>query len=240
MVVYGRATSARGARLPTDQPTNTTMKTLRNGLLAMIGLAMAATTSQAGTPSAPLPPPPAPAQGGLYFSLHGGALWLEDASAYGVNLDFDTGFSVLGALGYSFGNGFAVELESGYTEVDSAEASFRGLTADVEGEFRQVPVLANVVYHIDVTDSIGLYIGGGAGLIWSDTEVDSVGGFNLPGDVSSDQWNFAAQAKAGVSFRVSEAASLNIGYRFLYGRDAIGDIEDSEGHILEGGFTIRF
>ncbi len=222
----------------TNQPPDL-MKILRNCFLALAGLAMAATT-QAGTPLPPPPAPPAPAVGGPYLTLHGGALWLEDASISGVNLDFDTGFSITAALGYSLGNGLAFELESGYLQVDSAEASFRGFDFDVEGDFRQVPILVNVVYNLDLNDRLALYVGAGAGVVWSDVDIDSVGGFNIPGDVSADQWNFAAQAKAGVSFKLSEAASLNVGYRFLYGRDALGDVEDSESHVLEGGFTFRF
>ena len=215
------------------------MKTLRNSLLALLTLTLTS-TGIAGTP-APIVTTPPPPQGGPYLTISGGALWLEDASAYGVSLDFDTGFSVLGALGYAFGNGLAVEIESGYTEVDGAELHYRGFYTDVDGEFRQVPILANVVYTADVTDHVSFYIGAGAGIIWSDAQVDSIGGLELGrfGDVE-DEWNFAAQAKAGVAFKLSEATSFNVGYRFLYGQDAIGGADDSLGHILEGGLTFRF
>ncbi|QIF05081.1 outer membrane beta-barrel protein [Roseimicrobium sp. ORNL1] len=221
------------------------MKILRTSFLALLGLAMVA-TSQAGTYTSSkgvVAPTPAPApQGGLYFSVAGGALWLDDVSYGPASLDFDTGFSVLGAVGYSFGNGLSVELESGYLGVDSGEGHIRGLgNADVEGEFRQVPIFANALYTVDVTDVVGIYVGGGLGIVWSDTEIDSVGGFHNPTNLGeSDEWNFAAQAKAGVSFKVTEAASLNIGYRFFYGQDAVGGLDDSIGHILEGGLTIRF
>lgn len=215
------------------------MKIVRNSLLALASLTLAA-SSFAGTPVSPPPAPldPAPA-GGLYFSLNGGAVWLDDVGAYGANLEFDTGFSILGAVGYSFGNGLAVELESGYIGVDGAEGSYRGLHADVDGEFRQVPIFANVVYTIDLTDRLGVYIGGGAGLVWSEAEIDSVGGFNTD-FTSSDEWNFAAQAKAGLTFKVTDAASLNVGYRYYYGQDAVGGLDDAQGSVLEGGITIRF
>jgi opacity protein-like surface antigen len=216
------------------------MKTLRNSFLVLLGLTMVA-TSNAGTPiSSPPPPAPAPV-GGPYLSLAGGALWLDDASYGPVSLDFDTGFSILGALGYSFGNGLSVELESGYLGVDSAEVHLRGYgSADLDGEFRQVPIFANVLYTVDVTDVVGLYVGGGAGVVWSDAEIDGINGFGFDDVDLGDQWNFAAQAKAGVSFRITDAASLNVGYRFFYGKDAVGDLDDSIGHILEGGVTIRF
>lgn len=215
------------------------MKTVRNSLLALASLTLAA-SSFAGTPVSPPPAPPEPAPaGGLYFSLHGGAVWLEDASTRGINLDFDTGYSILGAIGYSFGNGLAVELESGYIGVNDAEVSYRGLHADVNGEFRQVPIFANAVYTVDLTDRLGFYIGGGLGVVWSEAEIDDVGPFNV--DVtSSDDWNFAAQAKAGLTFKVSDAASLNVGYRYYYGQDAVGGYDDAQGSVLEGGITIRF
>lgn len=216
------------------------MNTIRNGLLAVLGLSLAATVC-AGPVASTSPMEPPPPQGGPYLTLAGGALWLEDAGAYGASLDFDTGFSILGALGYSFGNGLAVEIESGYMEVDSAELSYRGFHADVNGEFRQVPVLANAVYTLDLTDRLSFYIGGGAGVVWSDAQVDEVAGVDVSGfgDVDDD-WNFAAQAKAGLSFEVSDTASLNVGYRYFYGKDALGGVDDAQGSILEGGFTIRF
>jgi opacity protein-like surface antigen len=215
------------------------MKIVRNSLLALASLTLAA-SSFAGTTPPPVPPAPAPAPaGGFYFSLNGGALWLDDAGAHGVNLDFDTGFSILGAVGYSFGNGLAVELESGYLSVDSAEVSVDGLHGDLDGEFRQVPIFANVVYTIDLTDRLGLYLGAGAGVVWSEAEIDSVNGHHL-GLESGDDWNFAAQAKAGLTFKVTDATSLNVGYRYYYGQDAVGGFDDAQGSILEGGITIRF
>jgi opacity protein-like surface antigen len=221
------------------------MKLLRNSFLALLGLAMVATT-QAGTYTSSkgvVAPTPAPAPvGGPYLSLAGGALWLDDASAFGVDLDFDTGYSILGAVGYAFGNGLSVELESGYLSVEDAEIHVPGFgNFDVDGEFRQVPIFANVLYTIDVTDSVGIYLGAGAGVVWSEAEVEGLGGFDFGRDFETEsEWNFAAQAKAGVTFRVTEAASLNIGYRFMYGQDAIAGADDSIGHILEGGVTIRF
>jgi opacity protein-like surface antigen len=214
------------------------MKILRNSLL--LGLAMIG-TSFAGPYVPPTTTGPAIVEddAGLYVSIAGGALWLDDASSHGVDLDFDTGFSILGALGYAFGNGLAVEIESGYQEVNDAEVEVFGLNFDVDGEFRQVPILANVVYTIPVSDRLGIYIGAGAGIIWSDAEIDSIEGFDLDFD-AEDEWNFAAQAKAGLSFQVSDNASVNIGYRFLYGKDAVGGLDDSIGHVLEGGFTLRF
>jgi opacity protein-like surface antigen len=214
------------------------MKRLRHSLLTLIGLGFAA-TAFAG-PIAPPPPPSDPAPvGGPYISIAAGALWLHDADIGPADIDFDTGFSIMGALGYSFGNGFAVEVESGYMQVDSAEVDILGFNVDLDGEFEQVPIMANAVYTHALTDRLSLYIGGGAGIVWSDVSIDNVGGFDVDID-AEDEWNFAAQAKAGLSFQVCPEATVNIGYRYFFGHDAIGGVDDSHGSVLEGGFTWRF
>jgi opacity protein-like surface antigen len=219
------------------------MKVANKSLLALASVAFAA-TAYAGPVASPSPAPEsAPlSQGGFYFSAQGGALWLDDVGAYGANLDFDTGYSILGTLGYALGNGLAFELESGYMSVESGTATGYGLTGEVDGEFRQVPIIANVVYNIDVTDRLAFYVGAGAGVVWSEAELDSGEAYGLSyrGVKSDSEWNFAAQAKAGLSFKVSQAASVNIGYRYFYGADAFVGVDDAQGSILEGGFTIRF
>jgi opacity protein-like surface antigen len=216
------------------------MNILRNSFLALLSLTFVATTYAGPVATPPMTQTVVEREGGPYVTITGGALWLEDASAYGISLDFDTGFSVLGAVGYSFGNGLAVEIESGYMEVDSAEVHGFGLHADVDGDFRQVPIIANVVYNVDIASGVSFYIGAGAGIVWSEASVDRVAGFDVSGAIDEKSWNFAAQAKAGLSFRLCEAASLNVGYRYFYGRDAVGDVDDAQGSIAEAGITIRF
>jgi opacity protein-like surface antigen len=215
------------------------MKTLRNSFLALLGLTFAATV-HAGPIVTPQTPPPESGHT-PYVTIAGGALWLEDASASGVNLDFDTGFSVLAAVGFRWDYGLAIEVESGYMQVDSAEFSFRGIHGDVDGEFKQVPLMVNAIYHLPLTDRLTVYVGAGSGLVWSDASVDSVAGINVSGFADAeDEWNWAAQTKAGLSFQVCPEATLNIGYRLFYGKDAIAGFDDSWGHVLEGGFTWRF
>jgi opacity protein-like surface antigen len=215
------------------------MKKVRTCFLGLIGLAFVA-SAYAG----PVAPPSTVVEqtstpGALYFTVAGGALWLEDASDSGVNLDFDTGYSIMGALGYKIDYGLAIELESGYMQADSGNVSFHGLHAHVDGKFEQVPIMVNAIYWAPLSDSVSLYIGAGSGIVWSKSSVDHVGGVHVSG-LENDDWNFAAQAKAGVSFKVCPNASLNIGYRFFYGHDAVGGLDDSLGHVLEGGFTLWF
>ena len=214
------------------------MKKLRTSFLALIGLAFVATAHAGPT----LPPPTVvetSTPGTLYFSLAGGALWLDDASSSGVDLDFDTGFSIMAAVGYKIDYGLAIEIESGYMQADLGEASFQGLHADVDGEIEQVPIMVNAIYWLPLSDRCSFYVGAGTGIVWSKTTVDHVGSVNTSG-LEDDDWSFAAQAKAGLSFKVCTQGSLNIGYRFFYGNDAVGGFDDSLGHIAEAGFTWWF
>lgn len=214
------------------------MKKLRTSFLALIGLAFVA-SAHAGTAPPPAPIVEASTPGSLYFSLAGGALWLEDASSSGVDLDFDTGFSVLGAIGYKIDYGLAIELESGYMQADLGEVSFHGAHANVDGELEQVPIMVNAIYWAPLTDRLSLYVGAGTGIVWSKTTVDHIGSVNTSG-LEDDDWSFAAQAKAGLSFKVCPQGSLNIGYRFFWGNDGVGGLDDSVGHIAEAGFTWWF
>jgi opacity protein-like surface antigen len=213
------------------------MKKLRTSFLALIGLAFA-TIAHAG-PTLPPPVVETSTPGNLYFTVAGGALWLEDVSNSGINVDFDTGFSVLGAIGYKFDYGLSIELESGYMQADLGGLSVRGAHADLDGEFEQVPIMVNAVYWAPLSDRVSLYIGAGTGIVWSQTTVDQVGRFGNLGLGESD-WSFAAQAKAGLSIKVCPQGSLNIGYRFFWGNDAAAGFDDSLGHVLEGGFTWWF
>jgi len=208
-------------------------------LLLPLALATSATAGEtAAASSSVIEPAPAPA-GGPYFGVAGGALWLQDVSLGPVDAEFETGFAVIGTLGYALGNGFAVELESGYAESDIDRVELGFLSGELEGDYKQVPIFANFVYTADLSDRFGLYVGAGAGAIYSEVETEILGG--------QDDWSFAFQAKAGASFKLTQALSLNIGYRFLFGVDAINYAvgpysaeDDALSHVLEGGLTFRF
>jgi opacity protein-like surface antigen len=217
------------------------MKKLRSSFLALAGLAFVA-TAHAGTTT--LPPSPiveTTTPGNLYFTVAGGALWLQDVDNSGINVDFDTGFSVLGAIGYKFDYGLSIELESGYMQADLGGVSVHGAHADLDGQFEQVPIMVNAVYWAPISDRLSFYIGAGTGIVWSQTSVDHVGHLDVSGlGLEDSDWNFAAQAKAGLSIKVCPQGSLNIGYRFFWGNDAVAGFDDSLGHVLEGGFTWWF
>lgn len=196
-----------------------------------------------GQPPVYQQPPPSHSLGysatdGPYFSAHAGALWLRDVSTMGVDVSFDTGWGAFGALGYRFTNNLALEAEFGYARANIDDISFGATSFPVSGDVSQIPLLANAVLHVPVADSFGFYFGGGAGVVRTNVSAESLA--KLPIDLDETGWNFAMQAKAGVSFNVNDALSLNLGYRLLYGNDALANEQNSFGNFFEGGFTFRF
>ncbi len=222
------------------------MKNASKFLAGAAVFALGITSAQAGymgQPPAYQPPPQQHSLGystsdGPYFSPHVGALWLRDVSTMGVDVNFDTGWGAFGALGYRFANNFAIEAEVGYARANIDEVSFGATSFPVSGDVSQIPLLANAVFHVPVADSFGFYLGAGGGVVRTNVSAESLA--RLPIDLDTTSWNLALQAKAGVSFNVNDALSLNLGYRFLYGNDALTREENSYSNFLEGGFTFRF
>ncbi len=215
---------------------------MKRTLLALAAFATLTGAALAGTPVYTQAPAPAPSTGtaGPYLTVAGGALFLQDASWGPLDVEFETGWAVHAALGYAFGNGFALELESGYGQADVDSVRLYGRSFDINAEYKQVPIFANAVYLAELSNSLGFYIGAGAGTVWSKSEAEGY---------STDGWNFGFQAKAGLAYKLSEALSLNVGYRFIYVVDGIGAgnpferygvNDDALSHTIEAGLTFRF
>jgi len=209
-----------------------------NSLAALAASILVASPALAGVAPAPAPlaPPPPPPVGGPYFEINAGPLWLEDINS----VSFDTGWGINGEIGYAFGNGLSVGLSGGYNQadldVDNIFVPGHG-TVSVDGQLETVPILFTVNYSFPLTGALSGYIGAGAGTLWvnGDASVNVRG--ETFGSVSDDEWNFALQGRAGLSYSVSSNASINVGYRYLHG---FFSEDDYSGHMVEGGFTIRF
>ena len=185
-------------------------------------------------PGAPTPPPPL--AGGPYFEINAGPLWVEDIG----NAGFDTGWGVNGEIGYAFGDGLSVGFSAGYNKSDLNVSNIfvpgEG-TVSFGGELETVPLLLTVNYSFPLSGALSGYIGAGAGTLWVNGDASvSVRGETF-GSVSDDEWNFALQGRAGLSYSVASNASINVGYRYLRG---FFSEDDFSGHMVEGGFTIRF
>src|SRR6266700_2483822 len=92
------------------------MMTLRSLLLGSVALVALTGTAQAGHDGLH----------GTYFAIEGGANWVQDNGFVDQHFNtssttvghhyptFDTGWAVLGSVGYAFENNWRIEVEGGY------------------------------------------------------------------------------------------------------------------------------
>ena len=214
---------------------------------------------------------------GFYASLTGAWVVPTDstlsASGQGhkvsTNLEFDSGFGVVGAFGYRFGGGFGAEFEIGYRSADFDK--FSGLKisgpvysvresgkAPVDGDIGVLSFMANAVYSFRLW-KVHPYLGAGAGAARLDA---TFGGntyafrYTFEGDTltdtlfvkgGADAWAFAYQAMVGVGYPVSESVEIRAGYRYFGTSEADFDIESDytvkanfAAHNFEAGILFRF
>jgi outer membrane protein OmpA-like peptidoglycan-associated protein len=144
---------------------------------------------------------------GWYVGLEGGGNWIDDTDvsvSFNNNtpttgtFEFESGWAAFATAGYAFG-GFRVELEGGYRANDLVSST---------GDLTEWTVMANALYDIPVSDKLKLSVGGGAGADFATLDI--------PGTRFNDnQWNFAWQGIAGLSYALSKHLDLTLTYRYL-------------------------
>ena len=150
---------------------------------------------------------------GYYVSLEGGASWIEDVDAVTVfdpdpagvnvvsltNTSFDTGWAVLATVGYGFAGHWRAELEGGYRHNETSTGT---------AELTEWSAMLNVLYDINLSDKLTLSVGAGAGGDFMNLKENIV-------QFEDDQWNFAYQGIAGLSYAVSDRLDLFANYRYF-------------------------
>ena len=129
-----------------------------------------------------------------------------------VEIEYDTGFTVGGAIGYIMEN-FRLEGEISYqaSDVDS----IAGVSLDLLGvsaEVSALTFLANGYWDFVTESGFTPYLTAGIGA----TKVE----LEMTGEPSEDDTVFAYQLGAGVGFALSETVELDFGYRYLGATDA--------------------
>lgn len=159
---------------------------------------------------------------GWYVGIEGGANWIDDVDgalfsgpvSVPFTAEFDTGWAVLGTVGYSFHNNWRLELEGGYRS-----NGIGGSPSDLN----EWSIMANAIYDIPLSSKWDLSLGAGAG--YDHATLDGVG--NL------DDGNFAYQGIAGLSYAIGRQTDLTLTYRYLH-------ISEPEFDTLGGLFGFRF
>jgi outer membrane protein OmpA-like peptidoglycan-associated protein len=160
---------------------------------------------------------------GTYASIEAGASFVDDerffqdtihGSSHFTYAEYDsgynTGWAILGSIGYAFSNNIRTELEVGYrhnsldklTEVTTTNVMPSG------GDLSEFTLMANLVYDLPITSNLTLSLGAGAGADRAQLKVDAL-------DFSDEQWRFAWQGLAGLNYAIGDQTQLFINYRYL-------------------------
>jgi OmpA-OmpF porin, OOP family len=156
---------------------------------------------------------------GWYIGVEGGAAWVDDNEGFfGLNSgpaffpessSYDTGWAVLATVGYSFESRWRIELEGGYRQNDIDVINIAGFGPFTGGDINEISVMANVLYDIPLSDRLDFTVGLGAGADRVEFEPGPFWGGE------DDQWQFAYQAIAGLSYALTDRLDLTLQYRYL-------------------------
>lgn len=227
--------------------------TIRNAVLSVAvllggGSAMAGESYYNQPAASPLYGDATPGGGGWFVGVRGSALWLEDIGyitdtrlgSVGLDATFDVGWGVTVPFGYQFASGFGLGGSIGYYSagLDEVSVLFRGRhvgDVDMDAEASTLPLLFNASYQFRFSDTLSLTLGAGAGVAWSQLEIDDIAGRDY--DLSADGWDFSFQGFGSFNYSVSQSADLTLGYRYIQTET---DEDSLQGHNLEAGVVIKF
>ena len=162
---------------------------------------------------------------------------------HGFNGNFDIdealGYDTQLSVGYALGNGWRFELEGTYGRSNVKGTSGTTFAATGSGAVRNMGVMVNTVFDMDIgSPYVYPYLGGGLG--YQSTRLDgfalTAAGKPLVFSASGDAGGLAAQAIAGVSFPIPNmpGLSLTADYRFM---DILGG-EKFNGATATGGAPV--
>ena len=161
---------------------------------------------------------------GSYAAIEGGAGWigseriLQEVAVTGVivtspvfDADFATGWAVLATLGYAFDNNLRAELEAGYrrNDIDNLVQLTTPTALAATGDLSEFTVMANLLYDFALGDKLTLSVGAGVGADLANFKAAALG-------VDDDEWVFAYQAIAGLSYAIGRQTQLFLNYRYLH------------------------
>ncbi len=163
-----------------------------------------------------------------YVSGNIGMSWLSDSDLeldydkdYGVEVDFDSGITLLGALGCDYGD-YRLEGELGYQTGDIDSFSFFGEDGgespefdDISGDISILSLMMNGYYDIDLGGGFELSPTVGVGV--AQVRADDVEFDNQSDDSgwSASEVTFAYQAGIGLGIPVSDGIMIDARYRFF-------------------------
>lgn len=178
-----------------------------------------------------------------YFKIDAGVnaifndVEIKNSVTPGRKISFDPGVRVDLVGGCRFSDCLAAEIELGgmWNQADKLKG---GNLPDrnVDANLWQVPLMANLVYTFPLQSRFKPFIGAGAGGIYTRLE-----GGNVNGD--QDDFQFAYQGFAGISYVLNECMDIGLTYKFLGTLDHHFDDFSTKpiyNHSLLASFNWRF
>jgi outer membrane protein OmpA-like peptidoglycan-associated protein len=174
---------------------------------------------------------------GWYLSLEGGANWIDDWSpvvgkGQVADVQFDTGWAVIGSVGYAFTQNWRTEVEFGYRKNDIST-----VVADLtweNGDMWEASVMANVLYDIHVASKLGVSLGVGAGADYANF-TDSRSAI----EYSDEDWNFAYQGLVGLNYALGSRTTAFVNYRYFRVTSPSFDMVSQGGYLFEGDDIVK-
>lgn len=160
-----------------------------------------------------------------YFSLSGMVATADSAdikSAAGTTnpdlipeaeLKTETGYGVVGALGWLLDTNWRVEAELGHRQVNLDQIQ-KPSSATLTGNAQITTAMINVLKDFRDENWITPYLGVGAGVGYHKLNVGQIGTAS-PDFGIRDAWTVTYQALAGINFEVARDMDLVVGYRYL-------------------------
>jgi opacity protein-like surface antigen len=185
----------------------------------------------------------------VYLELKAGAAYLTDSELEAdltadVDVTYDIGWLVDGAVGYAHESGLRGELALGYRSNELDEFEFSGMSVEGDGRLAAFTAMANGYYdfYLDRYGTQGPaanltpFIGGGVGVAILDVDDDD-------DNVSSESDTvFAYQAIAGLSYAFTRNIAGSLSYAYFATTDAkFGEAElDYNSHNVMLGIRYSF
>jgi opacity protein-like surface antigen len=162
---------------------------------------------------------------GMYVSGNVGYSLVDDLDltdgafpSLDIEMEFDSGVSFAGAIGYRMDN-LRFEGEISYQENDIDKVDYFGvLEVEFTGDVTVLAGLANVYYDFANSTAFTPFVSAGIGM--AQVEINDL---NFPGSrlasVSDDDTVFAWQFGGGVSYAVNDMFDIELKYRYLMTED---------------------
>jgi OmpA-OmpF porin, OOP family len=194
-------------------------------IVLLLGATSAVSLSSAAN-AADLPAPPVAPLGSqpltavwnrFYLSVHGGPGLLQDTSIDYVNgalpprnMNFDVGWTVVGAAGFQVTPWWRTELEVGQR---SNRVSSISPGVGARGSVSATTLMINGYIDLPNQGPLTPYVGAGFGKAWVSHDLTVDGVPLTPG--SNTSWPWAYQFMAGANFAIAPRWSAGLEYRFL-------------------------